>query len=178
MENCYVCIARDSYEETRPSDVSSSGEMTLDVRRIVALPDDLRPLLARSEQEGFNMLRRLHDAWQAGTNLFDRPGEALFEARADGHLLGVCGLNADPYLDDPTVGRVRHLYVLPEARRTGVGRALVAEILDHARTRFTRLRLRTLNPEASRFYLALGFTPIDDDPHATHTLTLAVAANP
>ena len=36
---------------------------------------------------------------------------------SEGRLVGVCGLNVDPYLDDPSVGRVRHLYVLVAARR-------------------------------------------------------------
>jgi GNAT superfamily N-acetyltransferase len=147
------------------------------VQRIGALPADLHTLVTRSETEGFEMLRRLVDEWDCGTNRFDRPGEALFEARADRHPVGVCGLNADPFLADPTVGRVRHLYVLPEARRSGVGRRLVEAVVAHATAGFVRLRLRTNTVEASRFYQALGFTPTDEA-GATHTLTLAAAADP
>jgi hypothetical protein len=38
-----------------------------------------------------------------------RPGEALFVARVGERVVGVCGLNVDPYTAEPRVGRVRHL---------------------------------------------------------------------
>ena len=57
-------------------------------------------------------LRGCHEEWRTGTNRFDRPDEALFGAWAKGQLVGVCGLNIDPYRGDDRVGRVRHLYVL------------------------------------------------------------------
>jgi GNAT superfamily N-acetyltransferase len=61
----------------------------------------------------------------SGTNRFNKRGEAIFAASAAGALIGVCGLNVDPYASDPRVGRVRHLYVLSGFRQLGVGRQLV-----------------------------------------------------
>jgi GNAT superfamily N-acetyltransferase len=130
------------------------------VERLGEWPGDrLDPLIAESEQHGLAFVRRLADEWTDGTNRFDRPGEALFVNRIAGRIVGVCGLNVDPYTAEPNVGRVRHLYVLSPYRRLGVGRALVSDVVDAARGRFRRLRLRTGDPGAAHFYETLGFRP-------------------
>lgn len=139
--------------------------------RLRELPADVQPLLTESEQAGMALVRRLVDEWRDSSNRFDRPGEALFGASIDGRLLGVCGLNVDPYAGDDRIGRVRHLYVLVAARRLGVGRALMAETLEAARGRFPTLRLSTSNPVAARLYESLGFRPVTE-PHCTHRLSL------
>jgi hypothetical protein len=51
-----------------------------------------------------------------------------------------------------------------------VARALVAPALSQARAHFTRVRIRTHNPEADRFYRALGFEPVSSCATATHEL--------
>jgi GNAT superfamily N-acetyltransferase len=133
---------------------------------------EVRALVADSERAGLTLGRRLVDEWDRGSNRFDRPGEALFGAWADGQLVGVCGLNIDPYAGDDWVGRVRHLYVRASARRLGFGRALVTRAIDAARGRFETLRLTTSNPDAARLYEAAGFqlAPARD---CTHVLRLA-----
>src|SRR5437870_5417244 len=93
---------------------------------------------------------------------FVRAGEALFAARVDGRIVGVCGLNRDPYTAEARVGRVRHLYVLEAHRRHGVGRRLVAAVMAAACSTFDRLRLRTNNPEAASLYEAMGFSCVGE----------------
>ena len=116
------------------------------------------------------MLVTLHQDWISGRNRFERPGEALFQVRGPVGLAGLCGLNRDPYSPDEGVGRLRRLYVAPAERRAGVGEALVRHALAHARGSFTLVRLRTSNPEAARFFRALGFSPTPEDPFATHAI--------
>ena len=56
--------------------------------------------------------------------------------------------------------RVEHLYVAPGARRRGVGRALMASVVEFARERGARcvwLETQTVNYPAARFYQRLGF---------------------
>ena len=130
-------------------------------------------LVAESETQGSRFVRRLAEDWASGANRFDRPGEALFVARDDRRVVGVGGLNLDPYAAEPTVGRVRHLYVLTAYRRLGIGRRIVEEIIEAARGRFERLRLSTSNPEAARLYERLGFHPRADDVHCTHAMEMS-----
>ncbi len=128
------------------------------IERLTESPtDSLGALIAESEQGGLRFVRRLAEEWASGANRFDRPGEALFVARLAGQVVGVCGLNVDPYATEPNVGRVRHLYVLSAHRRLGVGGQLVTEVMKAARGRFDRLHLRTNTPEAARLYEKLGF---------------------
>jgi GNAT superfamily N-acetyltransferase len=131
----------------------------------------LDALLAESEQAGSPIVRRLVDEWASGANRFDRSGEALFAARIDGRLVGVCGLNVDPYSAEPRLGRVRHLYVLSAYRRHGIGRQLVARVVATAQGRFDRLRLSTGNPVAARFYERTGFRS-DEAAHCTHVMSV------
>jgi GNAT superfamily N-acetyltransferase len=113
------------------------------------------------------------DEWTGRTNRFDRPGEALFGAWAGGRLVGVCGLNVDPYAGDDRVGRVRHLCVLTPFRRHGVGRQLVARVIAAAAGRFDTLRLRTNDEAAAGLYVAAGFRAHPGATDATHVLALA-----
>ena len=139
--------------------------------RLIGVPSEtLDVLLADSEREGSRFVRRLVDEWATGANRFDRPGEALFTARIADRVVGICGLNVDPYAA-ANVGRVRRLYVLSAYRGLGVGRRLVMAVLQAARGRFDVLRLRTTNPAAARLYESLGFTPSTAS-ECTHVIDL------
>lgn len=128
----------------------------------------ITPLVAESRAEGITFIQRLHDEYANGRNRFDQPGEALFVALDGARTVGVCGLNRDPYLDDPSVGRVRHLYVERAHRRGGVARALMDAVLGTARLHFRGVTLRTENPIAARFYCSLGFEENPPLRGATH----------
>lgn len=140
--------------------------------------DVLTPLEMAGLAEGFAFLDRLAREHARGD--FARDGAALFGvwgSVGDGHdddlrLLGACGLTLDPYLGEPTVGRVRHLYVLLESRRSGVGRALLEAVVAEARQHYQRLRLRTPTAAGAAFYQACGFVRVSE-PEATHSLLLA-----
>ena len=59
---------------------------------------------------------------------------------------------------------VRDVYVTPEARRGGVARALLTQVVDHARAAgLTRVSLQTevTNDGARRLYEGLGFGVVD-----------------
>lgn len=149
--------------------------MTIFTERLRDLPvDSLGVLIAESESIGLRFVRRLVEEWVSAANRFDRPGEALFGAWVGEELLGVCGLNVDPYAAENRIGRLRHLYVLTAFRRHGVGRRLVRHAIESARGHFDILRLRTTNSSAAQFYEALGFRPCEGGVHdATHVLELA-----
>ena len=130
----------------------------------------LQRLRAESLREGFKFIERLCQEWSSGANQFNACVEALFEAVAGGQVVGICGLNSDPYAHERRVGRVRRLYVLPAYRRVGVGRALLDAVIAHARGRFDLLRVRT--DRADGFYAAYGFRRDISGTDATHILDL------
>lgn len=87
----------------------------------------LLPLVEESTIEGFRHLKRLVNDYESGVNKFDKDGEALFIALQNNEIVGVCGLNSDPYVTSKEVGRVRRLYVLPRVRRFGLGRSSLTD---------------------------------------------------
>ena len=145
----------------------------VDIVRLMELPlGAVWTLQVASRAEGLTFVDRLVDEYVAGTNRFELPGEALFGAYADKTLIGIGGLNRDPYLQKAGVGRVRHLYVLAAWRRQRVGAQLMQRIIDEAHEHFDLLTLRTFSDEADRFYRRIGFKtePVIDG--ATHHLCL------
>ena len=147
---------------------------TVTIAPLAALaPNAIAPLLDASRAEGFRLVERLVDEYESGANRFDQVGAKLLGAFVQGQLVGVGGVNRDPYAHDARIGRLRHLYVLPEQRQRGVGRQLVAALVAQAAPHFALLRLRTNNPVAARFYERLGFAVVAGDEEATHTLDLA-----
>lgn len=80
-------------------------------------------------------------------------------ATDDGRAVGSVGLA--PL--SSRAGELDVMYVAPSHRRSGVARALLAVLEEHARTvgiSVIRLRAGEPQPEALRFYAAAGFTPI------------------
>jgi ribosomal-protein-alanine N-acetyltransferase len=75
-------------------------------------------------------------------------------------LAGYCGLLVLPGAPDADVQTIA---VAPQARRRGLGRALMTEMIDEARRRRVRevfLEVRADNPDAQRLYTSLGFEQI------------------
>lgn len=135
------------------------------------LPNGFEELEAAAKSEGFKFVTKLRINWVSGENKFDKPGEILLGAFLGTSLIGVCGRNIDPYTADPKVGRIRHLYVLPEFRKLGTGKELVKQVINGADRTFFRLRLRTDNLGASKFYEKVGFQ-LSNEEFETHTLSL------
>jgi len=80
--------------------------MGLLIERLRDLPSPyVAELLSESERFGSRIVPRLVEEWDNRANRFDRPGEALFGAWIDGRLVGVCGLNVDPYAGQERIGR-------------------------------------------------------------------------
>jgi GNAT superfamily N-acetyltransferase len=136
---------------------------------LTSLPPTLDDVERESVRAGFSMVARLRDGWESGSNRFAEDGEILLGAFRAGKLIGTAGLNRDPYLGDPSVGRIRHVYVLESERRRGIARTLVQRVVAHAVGRFRVVRLST--GHASRFYDSLGFTRLDGE-HVTHVMAL------
>ncbi|MEN0582060.1 GNAT family N-acetyltransferase [Phytobacter palmae] len=128
-------------------------------------------LKSQSIAEGLNMLRRLEENWLSGQNRFDRPGEKLLGAYADGLIVGVCGLNIDPFTQETGTGRLRHLYVDMRWRRNRVGSGLLSEILRDADLWFDFINTNAPS-SAFTFYERAGFVALSGMDKVTHHLCL------
>ncbi len=143
--------------------------LKLNIDRVSSLPDDLeQELLPAADAEGFDPLSWLVEEWRARGNRFDEQGEGLYIARLEGRLMGVCGLNRDPYTPDESIGRLRRLYVHPDHRRQGIGRQLVSQALSAAGEHFDVVQLRTLDPRSAAFFEVIGFSELEGHPATTH----------
>jgi ribosomal protein S18 acetylase RimI-like enzyme len=130
----------------RPSEYETAGELTVEAYRT----------LADAASAAYE--RELRDI--AGR----RASSEILVADVDGRIVGcvtfVDGLTALSEVDDPDAASVRMLGVAAEARKRGVGEALMRECIDRARrSGRRRVRLHTLPSmtSAQRLYERLGF---------------------
>ena len=129
---------------------------------LVAVTSDDRPALVvhRAKVGDVRRIKALVDAY-AGPILLEKTLANLFEdvtefwvAKADGVVVG-CGALHVLWED---LGEIRTVATDPAARRHGVGRAVCAEIIEHAKDLGLH-RLFVLTFEVD-FFRSLGFEPI------------------
>jgi putative acetyltransferase len=109
------------------------------------------------------------------------PAVTLFCAREDGRLVGIGALREL----SATHGEVKSMHTVADARGRGVGRAVVARLLDEARQRgYQRISLETGTGDefapARALYEAAGFEPCGpfgdyDASPFNHFMTLALS---
>lgn len=146
---------------------------TIQIQQVKELDlEKIQPLIEECSAEGFAFMKKLEDEYLSGSNRFDKHGEVLYAAYHNNQIVGICGLNLDPYEEKPTIGRVRHLYVAKEYRRLGIARQLVTQIIHEAKQHYHELTLRTYNREADKFYRSIGFSTNSDYKSVTHILPL------
>ena len=97
-----------------------------------ALDAGMDRLRTEAVEEGFHFVERLVRDWTSDSNTFEQPGERFLGAFSESDLIGMCGINRDPYAEGNADGRLRHLYVRRRARRRGIGSALVQRLLNEA----------------------------------------------
>ena len=149
----------------------------VDINRILDLDEvSIDHLVKESSFQGFRFVERLIRDYRSGLNCFDTSGEMLLTASLEGVVIGVGGLNRDPYFNDLKVGRLRHLYVGSVWRRCGVGRLLVEQLIHEASQHYHLLALRTDTLAADKFYQKLGFKTHPNWEHTTHHLQLSEGA--
>jgi GNAT superfamily N-acetyltransferase len=121
--------------------------------------------------ERYDFIEKLILEWSSGVNRFDAQGEILCGYLDRGFIAAVGGLNRDPFVARPEIGRIRRVYVRRAWRNQGIGESLVTALVQHARESFRCVRLRSDNPNAARLYERMGFSACSDT-NATHILIL------
>ena len=117
-----------------------------------SLPVDLSP-------QGFS------EELQSLPGVYAPPAGELLLAKRGDHVLGAVALK--PL--ETEVAEIKRLFVRPQARKAGVGKALVSAILKAAQERgYLEIKLDTLPEmaEAIALYRSFGFAPIP--PYGSH----------
>ena len=134
--------------------------MKIEIKQIEDLNIGLLENLASEAYiEGYNFVQRAIDEWKSGLNDFSKKGEILFGIFMSNLCIGIGGLDIDPYIENLSIGRIRHVYISQEHRRRGFATLLLRRIIDIAWNHFELLRLYTDIPNASSLYESLGFIP-------------------
>ena len=83
----------------------------------------------------------------------------IFGGFLDGTLAGIAGFAAQEGAKHAHKGLLWAMYVRSAARKSGLGKILVAAVLDHARGRVEMVQLTVVseNEAARRLYEAMGF---------------------
>jgi GNAT superfamily N-acetyltransferase len=122
------------------------------LRALADAPDAFGSTLARESSRNEAEWR----SWASGWD--DALDQALFVAQAQDRWIGLAlGVR---WAEDPEIGHLYAMWVEPQSRRTGVGRALVEAVIDWARAaglRTIQLLVTASNHEAVAFYRRCGF---------------------
>ena len=130
----------------------------MEIKKIKDSSIGLLEILANeANSEGYRFVQRTIDEWRNCINTFSKKGEILFGIFISDLCVGIGGLNVDPFINNPNIGRIRHVYISPKYRRKGLATLLLRKIIQIAVKHFELLRLYTENPNASSFYESLGF---------------------
>jgi GNAT superfamily N-acetyltransferase len=111
---------------------------------VAALLDELRAIYGEEDEDA------------PSPDDLARPKGVFLVASRDGEVVGCGGIKH--FADG--IGEVKRMYVVPAARRTGVARAVLAEVEAEARRRgYREIRLETglKQPEAIALYQSAGF---------------------
>lgn len=119
-----------------------------------ALPAGLDVLREEACTHGHRMLDTLAAEWASGAQRFSHADEALLAAYVGDELAGIGGMTLETAV--PQALRMRRFYVALAHRRTGIGRALAAALLEPVRG-----RIITANAAAGSeaFWESFGFVP-------------------
>lgn len=118
---------------------------------------EFKYLVQESKEEGFKFLKKLINEYENELNTFNKSGECLYGIFQGEKLIGIGGLNADPYTENNKIGRLRRFYIAKYYRRIGLGKLLLNKLLSHAEKYFKVVVLHTDTKQGDVFYTANGF---------------------
>ncbi|MDT3498603.1 GNAT family N-acetyltransferase [Bacillus toyonensis] len=133
---------------------------------------EISHLVQDSKEEGFNFLIKLINEYENKINVFKKTGECLYGIFQGNMLIGIGGLNQDPFTGDNKIGRLRRFYIAKNYRGKGLGRLLLDRIISDAKKYFTIVVLNTDTEQGDKFYTSGGFVKGKQYVGASHYLNL------
>lgn len=137
------------------------GPVTVEPSRLDApeAQDMVRAMWAELSERYADLPDEAEAAERTRPDEFVAPAGAFVVARIGGRLAGCGGIRRL----DPVAAEVKRMYVAPEARRSGVARAVLAALEAEAKAmgyRSVRLETGVRQPEAIALYESSGYRPI------------------
>ncbi|WP_219375865.1 GNAT family N-acetyltransferase [Bacillus mycoides] len=129
-------------------------------------------LIEESTKEGFNFLIKLINEYESKRNAFSKTGECLYGIFRGDTLIGIGGLNQDPYTKDNKIGRLRRFYISKDYRRIGLGKLLLKKLLSRAEKYFHVVVLHSDTKQGDEFYSANGFVKSGNYKGSSHLIRL------
>ena len=127
--------------------------------RLAALQTEPKSFGASPEEESYDL-----DRWSLRLQDDD-----VFGAWRGPELVGIAGLSRAAMAKKRHRGFLWGVYVRPDARGSGVGRALIGAVIDHARQLVEVLETDVVTDNAAQqLYYALGFIPYGLEKNAIH----------
>jgi len=135
---------------------------------------NLRLESLQNEPLGFGKAAEEHRATtveQTASRFRDMPADSFNLGAFDGEdLIGIATFIRDTNLKERHKGRIYGVYVAPSHRRKGIGRALIADVLQRAKEDPTLeqilLAVATGQTAARQLYLSFGFQVYGTEPGA------------
>ncbi len=141
---------------TAPAEMlAHARELLLEYGRfVISQPDAARFCFGSLEKEAARLPSSYHEQ-----------GGGALVGYVQGHPAGFVAWRAAPHPFADTAWELKRLWVRPQGRGTGLGRALTQAVLDRARAAGRSAVYLDTVPSAMgtahRLYLAMGFTPCD-----------------
>lgn len=134
------------------------GPLFRELRRISLRLDDLNFLATPEEEDA-----RPDSAFEAFVQI-----GAVFVAEADGAVLGMGALMPRDNLKERHKGLIHSVFVMPDGRGRGVGRAVMTAVLGHAQqvVEIVQLVVVADNAAAVSLYETLGFEGYSVEPRS------------
>ena len=143
--------------------------MNFELRRLGSLPADFPALAETAREDGYDFVNRLGARWD-GVRYMDDALATVWGAFTGDALIAIGAQTHDEYDPSPLHRRIRHFYVHAEQRRSGVGRALAAKLIEDAHAVAPHLRLRATRVHSAAFWDSAGFARAEGREDRTHEM--------
>jgi GNAT superfamily N-acetyltransferase len=137
--------------------------------KIGAMPACFAGLREAAQSEGYEFVRRLGDRWD-GERYRDDELATIWAAMEGDALIAIGAQTYDEYDPSPQHRRIRHFYVHPDHRRSGVGRAVAMQLIADAHALAPLLHLRATHALSTAFWDGVGFARVEGREDRTHVL--------
>jgi GNAT superfamily N-acetyltransferase len=154
--------SKSGYPEVRLERYTARADVPFDVANALLIEHGrlMRDRMVAGGGPDFDIMLHINGFWEKFDQVLPPNGSYYLAWSAKGALVGTGALRTV----SPGVGEMKHLYVRPEARGMGLGRALVEVRIADARAMGIKTLLAdtfAANPEMPALYDRLGFSRVE-----------------